>query len=79
MLTEVHDENEAHRAIDAGATIVGVNNRNLKTLEVSIDTAHRVAPIIAVGACARGRERLADRRGSGVAARGRTIGAFLDR
>lgn len=33
--------------MDAGATIVGVNNRNLKTLEVSIDTAYRVAPIIA--------------------------------
>lgn len=47
VLTEVHDENEAHRAMDAGATIVGVNNRNLKTLEVSIDTAYRVAPIIA--------------------------------
>ena len=47
VLTEVHDEHEAHRAIDAGATIVGVNNRNLKTLAVSIDTAHRVAPIIA--------------------------------
>jgi indole-3-glycerol phosphate synthase len=47
VLTEVHDEDEAHRAIDAGATIVGVNNRNLKTLAVSIDTAHRVAPIIA--------------------------------
>ena len=47
VLTEVHDEDEAHRAIDAGAAIVGVNNRNLKTLEVSIETAHRVAPIIA--------------------------------
>ncbi len=47
VLTEVHDEDEAHRAIDAGAAIVGVNNRNLKTLEVSVATSHRVAPIIA--------------------------------
>lgn len=47
VLTEVHDEDEARRAIDAGATIVGVNNRNLKTLEVSVDTSRRVAPIIA--------------------------------
>ena len=47
VLTEVHDEDEAHRAIDAGAIIVGVNNRNLKTLAVSIETSHRVAPIIA--------------------------------
>jgi indole-3-glycerol phosphate synthase len=47
VLTEVHDEDEARRAIDAGATIVGVNNRNLKTLAVSIETSYRVAPIIA--------------------------------
>ena len=71
VLTEVHDENEAHRAMDAGATIIGVNNRNLKTLDgvdryrASRGADHRV------GACARGRERLADRRGSGVAARSR--------
>lgn len=47
VLTEVHDEGEAHRAMDAGAWIVGVNNRNLKTLAVSVETSHRVAPIIA--------------------------------
>lgn len=47
VLTEVHDEDEARRAIDAGAAIVGVNNRNLKTLEVSVETSHRVAPLIA--------------------------------
>jgi indole-3-glycerol phosphate synthase len=46
VLTEVHDQDEAHRAIDAGASIIGVNNRNLKTLEVSIHTAFHVAPII---------------------------------
>ncbi|MCC6162415.1 MAG: indole-3-glycerol phosphate synthase TrpC [Acidobacteria bacterium] len=47
VLTEVHDEDEARRAIDAGATIVGVNNRNLKTLAVSIETSRRIAPIVA--------------------------------
>lgn len=47
VLTEVHDDDEARRAIDAGADIVGVNNRNLKTLAVSVDTAHRIAPLIA--------------------------------
>lgn len=41
-LVEVHDEAEAQRAIDAGADLVGVNNRNLKTLAVSIDTSHRI-------------------------------------
>jgi indole-3-glycerol phosphate synthase len=47
VLTEVHDEEEARRAIDAGASIVGVNNRNLRTLEVSLETSHRLAPLIA--------------------------------
>lgn len=47
VLTEVHDEEEARRAIGAGAAIVGVNNRNLKTLEVSLETSLRVAPLIA--------------------------------
>ena len=34
MLVEVHDEDEAERAVDAGAELIGVNARNLKTLEV---------------------------------------------
>jgi len=38
-LVEVHDHGELDRALGAGARIVGVNNRNLKTLEVSLDTA----------------------------------------
>jgi indole-3-glycerol phosphate synthase len=46
VLTEVHDEDEARRAVDAGAEIVGVNNRNLKTLAVSLETSFRVAPLI---------------------------------
>jgi indole-3-glycerol phosphate synthase len=35
VLVEVHDENEAQRAIDLKAEIIGVNSRNLKTLEVN--------------------------------------------
>lgn len=45
-LVEVHDEEEARRAVDAGARIIGVNNRNLKTLEVSLDTSYRVAKLL---------------------------------
>ncbi|MEU8227807.1 indole-3-glycerol phosphate synthase TrpC [Kribbella sp. NPDC048915] len=45
-LVEVHDEEETRRAVDAGARLVGVNNRNLKTLEVDRDTFARVAPTI---------------------------------
>jgi len=42
-LVEVHDENELVRAIDAGARVVGVNNRNLRTLQVDVDASYRLA------------------------------------
>ena len=34
-IVEVHDREEVSRAVDAGANVIGVNNRNLKTLEVN--------------------------------------------
>ena len=43
VLVEVHDEEEIDRALDAGAVIVGVNARNLKTLEVDRGVFARVA------------------------------------
>ena len=45
-LVEVHDEEEVTRAVDAGARVIGVNARNLKTLEVDRDTFARLAPEI---------------------------------
>lgn len=42
-LVEVHDELEIDRAVDAGAIIIGVNARNLKTLEVDRGVFPRVA------------------------------------
>jgi indole-3-glycerol phosphate synthase len=41
-LVEVHDEGELDGAIEAGATVIGVNNRNLRTLEVSVAASERL-------------------------------------
>ena len=38
-LVEVHDEAELDRALDSGAAIVGVNNRDLRTFEVRLETS----------------------------------------
>ncbi len=46
VLVEVHDEEEVERALDAGAQLIGVNARNLKTLDVDRDTFSRLAPRI---------------------------------
>ncbi len=48
-LVEVHDEEEVKRAVDAGARVIGVNARNLKTLEVDRHTFARVVPTIPDG------------------------------
>jgi indole-3-glycerol phosphate synthase len=44
-LVEVHDEAETARAVDLGAELVGVNARNLRTLDVDPDTFGRLAPL----------------------------------
>lgn len=45
-LIEVHTEEEIKRAVDAGAKLIGINARNLKTLEVDRDTFARLAPLV---------------------------------
>jgi indole-3-glycerol phosphate synthase len=48
-LVEVHDEAEVDRAVAAGAELVGVNARNLKTLDVDPDTFARLAGLLPEG------------------------------
>ena len=48
-LVEVHDEDELKTAIDAGAEIIGINNRNLHTFEVSLETSKKLYPLIPNG------------------------------
>jgi indole-3-glycerol phosphate synthase len=49
VLVETHDEAEVERALAVGATLVGVNQRDLVTFEVDTDRAVRVAPAIPDG------------------------------
>jgi indole-3-glycerol phosphate synthase len=46
VLVEVHDEAETARAVDLGAELLGVNARNLKTLEIDQDVFCRLAPLV---------------------------------
>jgi indole-3-glycerol phosphate synthase len=48
-LVEVHDDAELDAALDSGAEILGVNNRNLHTFQVSLDTSLRLAERIPDG------------------------------
>ena len=50
VLTEVHDEEEMARANALGARIIGINNRDLKTLEVDLETTQKLAPLARRGA-----------------------------
>ena len=50
IVFEIRDENELRVALDAGAEIIGVNNRNLETLEIDSTTVERIVPLIP-GSC----------------------------
>lgn len=49
VLTEVHDEQEIERALAVNASVIGINARNLKTLEVDRGTFARLAPLVPEG------------------------------
>ncbi|GAB1402207.1 indole-3-glycerol phosphate synthase TrpC [Elusimicrobiota bacterium] len=46
VLVEAHNETEVESALKAGARIIGVNNRNLKTFEVDINNSVKLRPMI---------------------------------
>lgn len=52
VLVEVHDADEQAVAIEAGAGIIGVNNRNLRDLTVSIETSYRLIEAMPEGVVA---------------------------
>jgi len=45
-LVEVHDGAELQRALRAGATLIGVNSRDLRTMQVRLETALELAPLV---------------------------------
>lgn len=51
-LVEVHDDEELQRAVDAGARVIGVNNRNLRTLAVDTAASYRLAAMMPAGVTA---------------------------
>jgi indole-3-glycerol phosphate synthase len=48
-LVEVHDRRELDQALDAGATLVGINNRDLTTLDVDVQRTFELLPLIPEG------------------------------
>lgn len=51
-LVEVHTEDELKRAVDGGARIIGINNRDLKTFKTDTNTTKRLAPMVPEGCTA---------------------------
>lgn len=49
VLVEVHEERELAWAAAAGATLVGINNRDLRTFRTTLETTERLAPLVPAG------------------------------
>ncbi len=48
-LVEIHDEGELATAVDAGAEIIGINNRDLHTFTTDLGVTERLAPLVPRG------------------------------
>lgn len=46
VLVEAHDDREVRRAVALGARLIGINNRDLRTLKVDLATTERLAPLV---------------------------------
>ena len=46
VLVETHNEEEVHRAISLKASLIGINNRNLKTLEIDLNNTIKLSKLI---------------------------------
>ncbi len=60
-LVEIHDEPELERAVESGARLVGINNRDLRTLEVDLAVTERLAPMLPAGTIAVGESGILNR------------------
>lgn len=52
VLVEVHNETELRRAVAAGATILGINNRDLRTFETNLAVTQELLPLVPAGTIA---------------------------
>jgi len=75
-LTEVHNRHEIERAVECGAEIIGINNRDLGTFEVNMDTTLDLAPLIQDGCVCVSESGISNREDIGKLRQGR-INAVL--